>query len=112
MAQAEHLPLSTRTYDRCLSLEQVVHNCSHSHKYALGAALRDGARRALTLVVRAKARRDNAPGLLPRRQEREKRQVLRRPGQNVKACPTGQSLQHASTWVGERVRAIGSSLEL
>ncbi len=78
-------------------LAQVVHNCSRFHKYALGADLRDGARRALTLVVLANARRDKAPGLLQRRQEREKRQVLRRPGQDVKACPTGQSLQHAST---------------
>ena len=71
MAQTEHLPiykstydLCKSTYDLCLYLEQVVHNFSRYHKYALGADLRDGARRALKLVVRANARRDKTPVLL------------------------------------------------
>ncbi len=64
MAQTEHLPIYKRTYDLCLYLEQVVQNFSRYHKYALGADLRDGARRALKLVVRANARRDKVPVLL------------------------------------------------
>ncbi len=52
MAQAEHLPIYKRAYDLCLYLEQVVRGFSRYHKYALGADLRESARRALKLVVR------------------------------------------------------------
>ena len=57
MARTEHLPIYKSAYYLCLYLEQVVHNFSRYHKYALGADLRDGARAALRLVVRANARR-------------------------------------------------------
>ncbi len=78
MAQTEHLPIYKRTYDLCLYLEQVVHNFSRYHKYALGADLRDGARRALKLVVRANARHDKVPVLLQLREELEELKVLMR----------------------------------
>jgi len=55
MAQTEHLPIYKSTYDLCLYLEQIVRNFSHYHKYTLGADLRDGARRALKLVVRLRS---------------------------------------------------------
>ena len=42
MAQTEHLPIYKRSYDLCLSLEQVVRSFSRYHKYTLGADLRDG----------------------------------------------------------------------
>ena len=45
MARTEHLPLYKTAYDLCLYLEQVVRNFSRYHKYALGADLREGARR-------------------------------------------------------------------
>jgi len=68
MAQTEHLPIYKSTYDLCLYLEQIVHSFSRYHKYTLGADLRDGARRALRLVVRANARRDKVPVLLQLRE--------------------------------------------
>ncbi len=64
MAQTEHLPIYKSTYDLCVYLEQVVQNFSRYHKHALGADLRDGARRALKLVVRTNAQRDKTPVLL------------------------------------------------
>ena len=57
------------------------------HKYALGADLRDGARQALKLVVRANARRDKAPVLLQLREEIEELKVLLRLGQDVNRQP-------------------------
>ncbi len=51
-------------YDLCLYLEQIVQNFSRYHKYTLGADLRDTARRALKLVVRANAQREKVPVLL------------------------------------------------
>ena len=44
---------------------------SRSHKYSLGADLRDGARRVLKRVVRADARRDKVPVLPELREELE-----------------------------------------
>ncbi len=71
MAQTEHLPIYKSTYDLCLYLEQIMHSFSRYHKYTLGADLRDGARRALKLVVRANSRRDKVPVLLQLREELE-----------------------------------------
>src|SRR5262249_47653603 len=101
MAQTEPLPIYKSTYDLCLYLEQVVHNFSRYHKYALGADLRDGARRALTLVVRANGRRDKTPVLLQLREELEELKVLVRLGQDVKAFPTFKSFEHTITLVVE-----------
>ena len=85
------------TYDLCLYLEQIVQHFSRYHKYALGADLRDGARRALKLVVRANARRDKAPVLLQLREELEELKVLLRLGQDVKAFANFTSFEHAIT---------------
>src|SRR5438128_903079 len=101
MAQTEHLPIYKSTYDLCLYLEGVVHNFSRYHKYTLGADLRDGARRALKLVVRANARRDKAPVLLQLREELEELKVVLRLGQDVKAFPNFNSFTHAITQVVE-----------
>jgi len=95
MAQTEHLPIYKRTYDRCLYLEQVVRNFSRYHKYSLGADLRDGARRALRLVVRANARREKAPVLLELREELEELKVLLRLCYDAKAFPNFNSFEHA-----------------
>src|SRR2546430_5433642 len=99
MAQTEHLPIYKSTYDLCLYLEGVVHNFSRYHKYTLGADLRDGARRALKLVVRANARRDKAPVLLQLREELEELKVVLRLGHDVKAFPNFNSLE-------ERINAV------
>jgi len=99
MAQTEHLPIYKTTYDLCLYLEQIVQHFSRYHKYALGADLRDGARRALKLVVRANARRDKAPVLLQLREELEELKVLLRLGQDVKAFANFKSFEHAITHV-------------
>ena len=99
MAQTEHLPIYKSAYDLCLYLEQAVRNFSRYHKYTLGADLRDGARRALKLVVRANARRDKVSVLLQLREELEELKVLLRLGQDVKAFANFNSFEHAITQV-------------
>ncbi len=68
MAYTEYLPIYKGCYDLCLYLEQVVHHFSRYQKYTLGTDLRNGARRALRLVVRANVRLRKPSGLLQRRQ--------------------------------------------
>ena len=104
MAQTEHLPIYKATYDLCLYLEQIVQHFSRYHKYALGADLRDGARRALKLVVRANARHDKTPVLLQLREELEELKVLLRLGQDVKAFANFKSFEHAITHVVDIAR--------
>ena len=99
MAQTEHLPIYKAAYDFCLWCEQVVQGFSRYHKYALGADLRDGARRVLKLIVRANARRDKRPVLLEVREEVEQLKVLLRLGHDVKAFPNFNSFEHAITTV-------------
>ncbi len=89
------------TYDLCLYLEQVVHNFARYHKYTLGTDPRDGARRALKLVVRANARRDKVSVLLELREELEELKVLLRLGQDVKAFSNFRAFEHAITQVVE-----------
>ena len=101
MAQTEHLPIYKRTYDLCLYLEQIVHNFARYHKYTLGSDLRDGARRALKLVVRANSRRDKVPVLLELREELEELKVLLRLAQDVKAFANFNSFEHAISQVVE-----------
>ena len=104
MAQTEHLPIYKATYDLCLYLEQVVQHFSRYHKYAFGADLRDGARRALKLVVRANARYDKPPVLLQLREELEELKVLLCLGQDIKAFANFKSFEHAITQVVDIAR--------
>jgi len=101
MAQTEHLPIYKRSYDLCLSLEQVVRSFSRYHKYTLGADLRDGARRALKLIVRANARRDKVPVLLELREQVEELKVILRLCQDVKAFANFDAFEQAITGVVE-----------
>ncbi len=101
MAQTEHLPIYKKTYDLCLYFEQVVRNFSRYHKYSLGQDMRDGARRALKLIVRANSRRDKVSVLLEVREELEQLKVLLRLGQDVKVFPNFNSFEHAITLVTE-----------
>lgn len=94
MARTEHLPIYKSCYDLCLWLEQVVYGFSRYHKYAIGAELRDRARYALTLVVRANARRDKRAALLELREEIETLKALLRLGHDVKAFPNFNSFDH------------------
>ena len=95
MAQTEHVPSYKSAYDMCLYFEQVVRNFSRYHKYSLGADLRDGAREALKLVVRANSLRDKAPILLDLREELEELKVLLRLCHDVKAFPNFNSFEHS-----------------
>ena len=95
-AQTEHLPIYKATYDLSLYPEQIVWHFSRYHKYALGADLRDGARRALKLVVRANARRDKTPVLLQLREELEALKVPLHLGQDVKAFANFKSFERTS----------------
>lgn len=95
MAQSEHLPIYKAAYDLCLYFEQVVRGFDRYHKYALGADLRDGARRVLKLIVRANARADKSGVLLQVREEVEQLKVLLRLGNDVKAFKSFKSFEHA-----------------
>ena len=99
MAQTEHLPIFKASYDLCLHLEQVVAKFARTHRYTLGAELREGARRVLRLVVRANARRDKAPVLLEVREAVEELKVLCRLGHDVKAFGSFNAFEHAITQV-------------
>jgi len=95
MAQSEHLPIYKASYDFCLYIEQVVRNFSRYHKYSIGADLRDGARRALRLVVRANSRSDKTAALLRLREELEELKVLLRLCNDCRAFPNFNSFDHA-----------------
>jgi hypothetical protein len=95
MARSEHLPIYKASYDLCLYLEQVVHGFSRYHKYTLGSDLRDGARKALLLVVRANSRRHKAELLLQLREELEALKVLLRLANDCKALANFKSFEHA-----------------
>jgi hypothetical protein len=95
MAQSEHLPIYKAAYDLCLHLEQVVQGFSRSHRYTLGTELRDGARRALQLVVRANSRADKVPRLLELREELEALKVVVRLAHDLKAFKSFRSFEHA-----------------
>jgi hypothetical protein len=104
MAHTEHLPIYKATYDFCLYAEQVVRNFSRYHKYSLGADIRDGARRAVKLVVRANARRDKVPVLLELREVVEELKVILRLCHDVKAFPNLNSFEHAITCLTDIAR--------
>ena len=106
MAQTEHLPIYKASYDLCLYFENVVRNFSRYHKYSLGADLRDGARRALRLVVRANSRADKPPVLLRLREELEELKVLRRLCHDAKAFPNFNSFEHAITLLTDIAKQI------
>jgi hypothetical protein len=101
MAQTEHPPIYKKAYDLCLYLEQVVCNFSRYHKYSLGQDLRDGARHALRLVVRANARRARGPVLLELREEMEELKVLLRLCHDAKAFANFNAFEHAIGCVTE-----------
>lgn len=95
MARTEHLPIYKAAYDLCLYFEQIVRNFSRYHKYAIGQDLRDGARRALRLIVRANARTDKASVLLDIREELEELKVLLRLCHDAKGFASFKSFEHA-----------------
>jgi IMP cyclohydrolase len=64
-------------------------------KYTVGTDLREGARRVLTLVVRANSRRDKAPTLLAVREEVEALKAVLRLAHDVQAFQTLRSFEHA-----------------
>ncbi|TLZ59266.1 MAG: four helix bundle protein [Gammaproteobacteria bacterium] len=101
MARTEHLPIYKASYDLCLYLEHVVHGFSRYHKYTLGTDLRDAARRALKLVVRANAQRDRVATLLELREQLEELKVLLRLGQDLKVFSGFSAFEHAITQVVE-----------
>ncbi|MCU0936047.1 MAG: four helix bundle protein [Gammaproteobacteria bacterium] len=104
MARSEHLPIYKAAYDLCLYLEQVVRGFSRYQKYGLGADLRDRARRALRLIVRANARRERVGVLLELCEQLEELKVLLRLGHDVQAFANFNSFEHAVTLVVDIAR--------
>jgi hypothetical protein len=102
MARSEHLPIYKRSYDLCLYLEQVVAGFPRYHKYAIGADLRDGARRVLRGVVRANSAADKAPLLRELRLAIEELKVLCRLACDLKAFSSLRAFEHA---VGRHIGA-------
>ncbi len=96
MAQTEHLPIFKQAYDLCLYLDQVVRSFPRYHKYALGADVRDCARRLLRLIVRANSRRDKTATLLELRETVEELKVLLRLAFDSKAFQKMASFEHAA----------------
>ncbi len=99
MAQTDHLPIFKQAYDLCLYLDQIVRTFPRYHKYALGADLRESARRVLRLVVRANTRRDKTATLLELRETVEELKVLLRLAFDSKAFQKMASFEHAAAHV-------------
>ena len=66
--------------------------------------MRDGARRALKLIVRANGRRDKTPVLLDLREELEEMKVLLRLCHDAKALANFNSFEHAITLLTDIAR--------
>lgn len=58
MARYEHLPIYASAYKLALLIELQVHGFSRSHKYAVGADLREISRIILRRIVRANAQHE------------------------------------------------------
>jgi hypothetical protein len=101
MARSEHLPIYKRSYDLCLYLEQVVAGFPRYHRYAIGADLRDGARRVLRGVVRANSAPDKAPLLRELRLTIEELKVLCRLACDLKAFASLRAFEHSVGMVVE-----------
>ncbi len=95
MARTEHLPIYKASYDLCLYLEEAVHAFPRYHKYTLGSDLRDAARSALKLVVRANASREREALLLQLREQLEELKVLLRLGHDLKVFARFATFEHA-----------------
>jgi len=93
MAQYEHLPIYKAAFDLLVYLEKTVAGFSRYHKYTHGAALRDGAREALLLVIRANSASDKRPVLEDLRLKIEELKTLIRLCKELKAFPNFKAFE-------------------
>lgn len=104
MAQTEHSPIYKSAYDLCLYIERAVDNFPRSHKYSIGIDLKDSAREALKLVVRANARSGKEETLLKLKGEIEEMKVLLNLCHDLMAFPDFNSFERAMFLVTEIAR--------
>ncbi len=95
MAQYEHLPIYRETFQFLIYCEMIVKNFSRYHKYTHGADLRNSARQAVKLVIRANNSKDKTPVLEELRITLEEIKLLIRICKEVKAFHNFNSFETA-----------------
>ena len=93
MAQYEHLPIYKAAFDLLLYFEKIVKNFSRYNKYTHGTALRDLAREALVLIIRANNSLEKLPVLEELRIRLEELKTVIRICREVSAFPNFNSFE-------------------
>jgi hypothetical protein len=93
VAQYEHLPIYKAAFDLLLYFEKIVKNFSRYNKYTHGTALRDLAREALVLIIRANNSLEKLPVLEELRIRLEELKTVIRICREVSAFPNFNSFE-------------------
>ncbi len=95
MARYEHLPIYRAAFDFLIFCEHTVRNFSRYDKYTHGSDLRNTARQAVKLVIRANGSREKQPHLEELRLTLEEIKLLVRVCKEVKAFANFSSFENA-----------------
>ena len=95
MAQYEHLPIYRQAYKFLIYCETIVNKFSRYHKYTHGSDLRNTARSAVKLIIRANSSRDKEPSLEELRITLEEAKLIIRICKEVKAFHNFKSFETA-----------------
>jgi hypothetical protein len=93
VAQYEHLPIYKAAFDLLIYFEKIVKNFSRYNKYTHGTALRDLAREALVLIIRANNSSEKLPVLEELRIRLEELKTVIRICKEVSAFPNFNSFE-------------------
>ena len=104
MAQYEHLPIYRESFKFLIYCESIVKNFSKYHKYSHGADLRDTARQAVKLVIRANNSQLKTPVLEELRITLEEIKLIIRICKEVKAFNNFKSFETAINQVTNMCR--------
>lgn len=95
MAKYEHLPIYREAFKFLIFCEQTVRNFSRYHKYTHGSDLRNAAREAVKLIIRANNSRPKGPVLEDLRITLEEIKLIIRICKEVKAFHNFKSFETA-----------------
>ncbi|MFZ5761129.1 MAG: four helix bundle protein [Thermodesulfobacteriota bacterium] len=85
MARYENLPIFRKAMELAVAVEEAVRRFPRYHKYAIGADLRHGARRLVSLIIRANSQADKVASLTELRDGSEEMKVMIVMAREVKA---------------------------
>ena len=99
MAQYEHLPIYRDVFKFLIYCETIVKNFSRYHKYTHGSDLRNAARQAVKLIIRANNSQDKIAALEELRLTLEEIKLLIRICKEVKAFPNFKSFEISASFI-------------